>query len=84
MEVNTISKCGPPPIYDFAVLTSLTHPGKMLWVVLQTGKQEIEKKNNKDLSARSDHLIIHHLTTPLQFITPYCLKFSIFLFCPFS
>jgi hypothetical protein len=38
-----------PHTYDFVVLTSLTHPRKILLVVLQIGKQEIEKA--KDLSA---------------------------------
>jgi hypothetical protein len=36
-------------LYDFAVLTSLTHPRKILLVVLQIGKYEIGQA--KDLSA---------------------------------
>jgi hypothetical protein len=39
----------PPYTYDFVVLTSLTHPSKILLVVLQTGKGKIGKA--KDLSA---------------------------------
>jgi hypothetical protein len=35
--------------YDFVVLTSLTHPRKVLLVVLKIGKYEIGKA--KDLSA---------------------------------
>jgi hypothetical protein len=35
--------------YDFVVISSLTHPRKILFVVLQIGKQEIEEA--KDLSA---------------------------------
>jgi hypothetical protein len=36
-----------PHTYDFVVLTSLTHPRKILLLVLQIGKYEIEK--TKDL-----------------------------------
>jgi hypothetical protein len=38
-----------PHTYEFDILTSLTHPRKILLVVLQIGKWEIRKV--KDLSA---------------------------------
>jgi hypothetical protein len=38
-----------PHAYDFVVLTSLTHPRKIILVLLQIGKKEIGKA--KDLSA---------------------------------
>jgi hypothetical protein len=55
-----------PHTYDFVVLTSLTHPRKILLVVLQIGKQEIRK--DKDLSAPLRILCDKHVVKGVQFM----------------
>jgi hypothetical protein len=56
-------------MYDFVLLTSLTHPTKIILVVLQIGKYEIGKA--KDLSApiynpTFNNILVQKITTQLR------------------